>query len=236
MILKKIERDPNLSKEEKEVKKQQAIKPIVRSKSDKTTTEKPKSSTTTSKTTIEKPKSSIETKESEPIKKKYKYIPPYYNITQIRMTLFEDYGKVKIDEILSYFKDDLNVDLIMHEKEKMDKVKFKSVNEYCNILKDKYYLTKELTPEELSELVDKSIKHFQTINEDIKKVEDYNNKAISDMKKHFNKLNKVENNKNLTLYFQTLNKYISLSQQYIQLLTQVMGFIGNNLKPIEVNE
>lgn len=55
------------------------------------------------------------------------------------------------------------------------------------------------------------------------------------MKKSFNKLNRLEHNENLTLYYETLNKYIAITKQYTQLMIQLTGFIGSNLKLVEVD-
>lgn len=122
MILKKIEKDPKLSEAEKEIKKQQAIKPIIiKSKSD------------------DKPEKPIDNK------KEYKVLSLYFGEITLRNIVSENYSKVNIEDILEYDIDNPNIAKhINREKAKMDDVKFRSINECCDIIKTKYTEIKNL--------------------------------------------------------------------------------------------
>lgn len=213
MILKKIEKDPKLSEAEKEIKKQQAIKPIIiKSKSD------------------DKPEKPIDNK------KEYKVLSLYFGEITLRNIVSENYSKVNIEDILEYDIDNPNIAKhINREKAKMDDVKFRSINECCDIIKTKYTEIKKLTPEEVSKKFNNITSEYQNLKKVIDNLETDNDKSISNMKKSFNKLNRLEHNENLTLYYETLNKYIAITKQYTQLMIQLTGFIGNNLKLVEVD-
>lgn len=235
--VKKIEQDPNLDKNEKEIKKQKVVQKIVKHSKESTNNTKKKETVDIPSWSDKYEKDSQTKLLPAPLLKKYRYIK-YITNTDIRTIGFRKYANVfeYVEEFIPY--DDTLEQLNKHIKraiERMDDIKLdKSADEYWKIIKDKYTKEKELTSNEVIEIVEENIKNFDHYKEVVNNMEKENNKLIDKLKTVIGTLNINNDYKDMEMYSSFINKVITISKQYTQINLQIVGLYANNLKPVEV--
>lgn len=233
--VKKIEQDPNLDKNEKEIKKQKVVQKIVKHSKESTNNTKKKETVDIPSWSDEYEKNSQTKLLPAPLPKKYRYIRFVTNVN-IREIGFRKYSEVfrYLEDAIEY-EDNLEKVNKYAKKafERMDDIKLdKSAEEYWKIIKDKYTVEEELTSNEVIEIVEENIKNFDHYKEVVNNMEKENNKFINRLKMIAGAIN--NDYKDIEMYSSLINKAITLSKQYTQINLQIVGLYANNLKPVEV--
>lgn len=239
--VKKIEQDPNLDKNEKEIKKQKAVEKLVKHPKEDTTSSKKSTSETKEKETLKLSNTDKYEKDSEikllpaPKPKKYRYIHDI-TYTVIRVIAFDDYN-TKFDYLAGSVDiyepgDKINFE---YANRRLDSIKFdKSANECWNLVKSQFTREKNLTPDKIIDIIESNTDNFNHYRQIVDDMENDNNKFIAKLKKIINSLDKRTINENLTLYYSLINKAINLSKQYTQINLQIVGLYAKDLKPVEI--
>lgn len=241
--VKKIEQDPNLDENEKEIKKQKAVQKIVKHSKESTNDTKKKETVDVPSWNDKYEKDSQTKLLSAPPKyRKCKYLIPG---ARIDLSL----KKVGLGRY-NFYSDIIDLANIIRDREyttledfiegtktiinNIDTYKFESADEYWNFLARKYTNISELDSDYIIQIVEKNTKNFDIFKQWVDSMERICNKVISALQNATNTFTINDNPELINLYHIYINKLITVCKEYTQINLQLVGIYAKNIKPVEI--